>query len=185
MTLIVENGTGLANAEAYGSVAGYRAYWTARGVDTAATNDAGVEALLRAGTDYIDTIQRYKGVRASASQALEFPRSGLNDWNGFAVTGLPAKVTRACYELARKAGTESLYVDLDRGGRITGRSVAGISVSYEPGAPVGKTFRAAMKLLEEYARSPMDMQAVTHDGAYEEPAEGGFAVGMHEGGDPS
>lgn len=152
MSLEVEDGTGKANAEAYGSVAGFRTYWLARGHDFTDTSDSAIEAALRNAFTFGDTIGRYKGTKLVAAQAGEFPRAGLVDWSGNAVTGLPNKLVAAHYELARKALTEELYQDLERGGMIAAESVGPISVSYLAGAPPGKMYRAAMQLLQQYFR---------------------------------
>ena len=47
MTLLVEDGTGVAGAESYLGVTAFRAYWTNRGVDLASYSDATCEAKLR------------------------------------------------------------------------------------------------------------------------------------------
>jgi hypothetical protein len=179
--LIVEDGAGLATADAYASVSAYRLYWADRGIDVTADTDAKVEAGLRVGADYIDTIARYKAARLNAGQAREFPRAGLTDWSGYLVTGVPKRVQWANIELARIAQTETLYTNLDRGGRISAQSLGPISVSYAGDAPVGKVFRAAMQLLEPYVRggSPDTLAASVVEGA---PAAL-FAIGMHDGSD--
>jgi hypothetical protein len=159
MALIVEDGSGMANAESYLSVADFTAYCTARGLTFTADTEAVTEQKLRIATGYIDTVRRYKGSRITAAQALEFPRDGLTDWGGLAITGVPARVKNACAELAYKAFTENLYVDLDRGGMVSSQSVGPISVSYAEGAPAGKSFTAAIKLLEPYFRDAKDIGA--------------------------
>jgi hypothetical protein len=157
MTLIIEDGTSKANAESYLSVADFKGYCDARGLSYAGQADTAIEQKLRIATGYIDTVKRYKGSRLTTAQALEFPRDGLTDWGGLEVTGVPGRVKQACAELAFKAFTENLYVDLDRGGMVTSQSVGPISVSYADGAPAGKSFMVAMKLLEPYFRDPKDV----------------------------
>lgn len=159
MSLIVEDGSGRADAESYLSVADFTAYCTARGLTFTAETDTVTEQKLRIATGYIDTVRRYKGSRTLAAQALEFPRAGLTDWGGLAITGVPARVKNACAELAYKAFTENLYVDLDRGGMVASQSVGPISVSYSDGAPAGKSFTAAIKLLEPYFRDAKEIGA--------------------------
>lgn len=157
MTLIVEDGSGLANAESYLSVATFKSYCDARGLSYAGQVDSVIEQKLRIATGYIDTVKRYKGSRLLSAQALEFPRDGLTDWGGLIVTGVPGRVKQACAELAFKAFTENLYVDLDRGGMVTSQSVGPLSVSYAADAPAGKSFMSAMKLLEPYFRDHKDV----------------------------
>ena len=185
MALVVEDGTGLAAADSYLSLTNIKLYWTNRGVDLAASYaDAVLEAKAREAFLYINTIGRYKGVQLVDGQAGEFPREGLTDWNARTVTGLPKRVKDAFAELTRTALTESLYVDLDRGGKISAESVGPISVSYAFDAPAGKTFRAAMALLAPYVRDVSEQFAPFIGGvAGDATSIPLFSVGMHDNGD--
>ena len=150
MSLVVEDGTGLAEADAYVSLAELKTYWLNRGVDlTDTSEDDQLEAKVREATDYIDTIGRIKGGRATGTQALEFPRTQCLDWSGYEVTGLPARVKKACAELVYKALTtgQTLYADAARGGKVRSESVGPISVTYADDAPTGTVFTQAMNLL--------------------------------------
>lgn len=180
MALIVQTADGLSTADSYQTLAEMDAYAEARGwADWVDADDDAKEAAAREATLYLDTIARYRGVRLNADQSTEFPRTGLTDWSGYAVTGVPFKVKRAHSLLALRALGEGLYVDLDRGGKVIGESVAGISVSYAADAPIGKTFREAMQLLAQYVQSGdlyMPLGA--------EPAvDGMFRIGIHDGPD--
>lgn len=82
MTLVVEDGTGLATAEAYVSVSDADAYHIARGnqswADQTVPSDS-KEAALRRATAFIDATYRgrFPGYPASGRrQALEWPRIG-------------------------------------------------------------------------------------------------------------
>lgn len=154
MSLTVENGTGLADADAYISLADWKSWADGRGRSYADHDDAAIEAAIREGFQYVNTVQRYKAMTLTAAQSGEFPREGLTDWNGRTVEGVPQRVVWANAELAyaRLIGGEDLFQILDRGGRVASESVGPISVSYFDDAPAGKTFLAAMKLLEPYAR---------------------------------
>ena len=77
MTIIVEDGTGLDNAESYSSVAEADAYFTKRGVvrwDDATTQQKEI-ALINA-TETIDLLFGlvFIGVKLKETQALQFPR---------------------------------------------------------------------------------------------------------------
>jgi hypothetical protein len=156
MALVVEDGTGLPNADSYISVAEYKAYADGRGYDYSALTDAQLEQKLREGTQFIDTIQRFKGIQLVSTQALEWPRSGAYDWSGREVSGVPKRVKDAQAEATYKAQTESLYTDADRGGMIKSESVGPISVTYMDGAPATKLFTAVMNLLKPFFRSKLD-----------------------------
>lgn len=169
MAIVVENGTGMADAESYLSVAAFKDYCDKWGYAYGTTTDAVIEQKLRQATNFIDTIFRYKGTRLLASQALEYPRDGLTDWSGFDITGVPQRVAKATAELAFKALTESLYTDLDRGGMVTSESVGPLSVSYADGAPVGKVYRFAENLLKPYIRTSGDFENPVFFGTSESP----------------
>jgi hypothetical protein len=85
--LVVEDGTGLANASSYTSAADIRAYATARGVTLAASDGAGdliVDQLAIKAMDYIEANRSYFwGWRfAPTVQRLEFPREGVPEPDG-------------------------------------------------------------------------------------------------------
>jgi hypothetical protein len=175
MPLIIEDGSGKADADSYQTVAAFKLYCDDRGMSYAGHSDADIERALRQGTNYIDTAFRYKGNRSLASQALEFPRSNLVDWSGFTITGLPVRVVRACSELAFRALSQPLMEDLDRGGKVVSESVGSISVTYAQDAPAGKTWQAAQKLLEPYIRDPNERGSPY----FTEPSGSAFSFDMH------
>lgn len=180
MALIVQNDTGtVALADSYQSLAELTAYATARGWTAwlSATVDK-TEQAAREATLYLDTVVRYKGAQLTAGQATEWPREGVSDWSSRDVTGIPSRIKRAHSLLAFRALSESLYVDLDRGGRIASESVSGVSVSYFADAPEGKAFREAMALIEPFVR---EKNALFVGNATPEPEAGMFSIGMHDG----
>lgn len=122
MALIVEDGSGLANAESYVSVSDCAAYATARGLTFPATPEDKAEAALRRATSYIDNIYRtrFPGQRKKfREQGLEWPRVGVVDMNGFAVSSdeIPIEVIRATCEAAVRelASPGSLTPDVTPG----------------------------------------------------------------------
>lgn len=187
MALIVEDGTGLLDADSYVTLADFKAWCSNRGYRWEDSEDFEIEAQLRLATGWIDTYNRYKGLRMSAAQTLEFPRTGLVDWSGHTITGVPHRVKQACCELAYKGLSEPLYVDLDRGGMVTSESVGPISVSYAADAPAGKVFMFAANLLKPYVRDPKqisyspwqepDTDMHTTLGMHDYPGTGGFTFG--------
>jgi hypothetical protein len=96
MPLIVEDSTGLPDAESYASVDEADAYTLARHLlawQSEAIDDARKEAALRVATEYIETNYgpRFLAERFVSDQALSFPDEG-----GF----VPSAVIRATIELA-------------------------------------------------------------------------------------
>lgn len=181
MPLIVEDGTGLADADAYVSTAAFKTYCDDRGLSYAGKTDAEIDQRIRLATEYVDTINRYKGSRMKGTQSLQFPRLSLYDWGGDEVSGLPLKVKQACSELALRALTGELYEALDRGGMVASESVGEISVSYEQGAPRGRFFTAAMNMLQQYVRDEKSVRPSPRFGTSAEPY---FGFGMMDNPSP-
>lgn len=75
MALIVEDGSGVANANSYVSVAEYRAYATPRGVSLPAS-DSEVETQLILAMDYLE-VQCWRGIATYDDQSLAMPREQI------------------------------------------------------------------------------------------------------------
>lgn len=106
MALIVEDGNGLADAEAYASVEFADKYFADRGfAKWAPLSDSDKERGLRLATDYIDMRfrTRFKGVPRSEEQALCFPRGDKPI--------IPRDLMRACCEYAIRALAAPLVSD--------------------------------------------------------------------------
>ena len=73
MAFIVEDGTGVTNANSYASVAFADTYFTERTIAGWTGTDAQKQAALIKATDYIESFD-FKGVEAEEDQALSFPR---------------------------------------------------------------------------------------------------------------
>jgi hypothetical protein len=107
LTLIKEDGTGLANANSYASVADGDAYHEAHLYATAwtgATADNKAAALVMA-TRLIDAEFQFGGVRMVAAHALQWPRVNCPDpdtGDMVAATNVPKAVVQATCELARE-----------------------------------------------------------------------------------
>ena len=152
MTIIVEDGTGLADAETYISVSDANTYHAARGATAwAALSESDKEAALRRATDYMGQAYRprWAGQRATSTQALDWPRTGVVvDGYEVASTVVPSAVSRACAELALRASAEELSPDLERG--IKRERVDVIETEYDTASPQAKRFRAVDQLLSAY-----------------------------------
>lgn len=150
MALIVEDGTGLAGAESYASVAEGLTYLTRRQrhVDWAALDEAVAEGYLVAATDWIDCRFSYLNDALVSTQARVFPRTGG--------IGLPVAVKNACIELADRARTVSLMPDPthDAGGRVlrSSKKVGPISkeVEYTGGGVPLPAFPFVERMLAPY-----------------------------------
>lgn len=160
MTIIVEDGTGKANAESFCTVAYADQYFSARNVLTWTGTDATKESLLRKATDYMEQVyrMRWAGRRTTSTQALSWPRYAvplLDSPGGYgsgpayvAYNVVPDAVQRACAELALRAISRPLAPDI---GRLKSRSRVGpIEVHYEPGESAVTTFRAVDNMVSPY-----------------------------------
>lgn len=142
MALIIEDGTGVAGAEAYLSVADADAYHLARANAGWIGDEPAKEAALRKATDYLGQVYRLRwlGRRVAADQALDWPRTGIADLGEDEV---PGEVRNATAELALLALTTDLNPALVRGGRVTREKVGPIETQFADGAP-GRTRHPAI-----------------------------------------
>lgn len=137
MTLIVETGAGLPDADSYASVADADAYHAARGNAAWTGTDAAKESALRRATDYLDRLN-YAGTRASAAQALAWPRYDVMlDEYDIAADAVPARVVKAACELALRALSSDLLPD-QGGADVTRETVGPVSVEYAPSPSGGR-----------------------------------------------
>ena len=126
VTLIVEDGTGIVDANSYISEAEYLAYWTNRGNATAiAITGDPLKSLLIQATDYIEIVYYglWQGERLTTTQALEFPRI-IDSVD----VGVPERLKKACCELAYTANSGALLTDVEQ--RIVKEKVAVIETTY-------------------------------------------------------
>lgn len=140
MSLIVEDGTGLADAESYVSAATAGAYHDGMGNSAwDAATEAAKESALRRATQYIDSQYRFRGDPLTTTQALAFPRDDGATW--------PIKrLSDACCELALRALTGSLFAD-QSGGEVLSESIGPVSVTYAPSGLGQQTRYAAVDAL--------------------------------------
>lgn len=101
--LIIEDGTGVSNANSYASVAECRAYAGLRGLAMPA-DDSAVEVLLVKGADYLETFEsKYKGTKTQAAYALAWPRALVFMFNAHTPlpeTTIPSQLKAAQCQLA-------------------------------------------------------------------------------------
>lgn len=104
MSIIVEDGTGMIDSDAYVSVAEADAYFGLRAIATwAGLSTAEKEAAIVDGTDYIGIRWScLKGEVVNEFQALPFPRT---EWDG-----IPVALKRACMEYALLSSEGDLWL---------------------------------------------------------------------------
>lgn len=157
MSIIVEDGTGLATAESYISVAAATTYLNAIGNITwaALATDALREQALRRATHFMTGHYRlrWNGTRMTMTQALDWPRSlvPLKDApfaTYYANDTVPTEVKNACASLALRASTITLLADQTQ--RKSSVTVGPISTTYEAGSKVATTYAEIDAMLRPF-----------------------------------
>lgn len=165
--LIVEDGTVVAGAESYISVADANTYHAARGNTNWATiSEAEAEQALRRATDYLVQVYRLKwdGVRFSGAQALDWPRSFVRNkdqsfGNLYPIVGyfyypsdyIPPELKNACAEMAFKAASGELAPDLDK--TVIKEKIDVLEVEYDKNSLQYKRYRAIDNMLAPFLSS--------------------------------
>lgn len=145
--LIVEDGTGVPNADSLASVEFADNYHNNRGNLTwQVITEPRKEQLLRVATDYIKYIfgPSLIGYKATSTQSLPFPRV-----ISFVNIGNPISVQEATAELALIANTNSLIpTETTRRKKLV--KVGPITVEYDGNSFTGPSFVAAISRLSEF-----------------------------------
>jgi len=123
MAIVVEDGTGKETADSYISINTADTYHSNYGnTSWASTSEANKEIALRKATRALDAMfgGRWKGTRVRQDQALDWPRDGVVDRDGweFDSDEVPAALEDATAIMALRSLTEDVYPDLDNPGRI-------------------------------------------------------------------
>lgn len=148
MAVIVETGAGRSDANSYLSVADADAYIAAYvgNASWASASTATKERALMAATQCLDAEYegRWRGRKASSTQALSWPRVGGVDNDSYAIewNAVPENLKRACAELALRVvlGDELLGVVAQPGDVASESKSLGPlskSVTYVGGRPAG------------------------------------------------
>lgn len=161
MALVVEDGTGLATAESYISVADANARHTAFGNTGWTGTDAAKEAALRRATAYmVQTYRaRWKGERINSTQALDWPRWGAVVGNYTVPSDeVPTTVEDACADLALKALTADLSPDQERA--VVREKVGSLETEYSPYSSQATRYTAIDALLGPFLTGSASMVRV-------------------------
>ena len=153
--------TGGAAAESYSTVAQADAYHAARGNTLwAPLTTTEKEQALRRATDYMAVYAgRWKGIRTSLAQALDWPRYGVVA-NGYDLASdvVPVPVANACAELAFRGAKGDLAPDL--GAQKQSVKVGPIETTYAAGTRQTTKFQAVDNMLMPYLSGGANMVRV-------------------------
>lgn len=125
VSLILEDGTGKANANTYATLEYADAYHRSLGRASWAELDGDTRrSRLVIATRYIDGSYPWKGARRYRDQRLAFPRTGVVDMDKFPVEGIPESLVMAVCEAAFIAVTdEALFLTKDANGQVKREAV--------------------------------------------------------------
>lgn len=168
ITLVKEDGSGMANANSYASLADGNAYHETHLYPepwNAATNERKLAALIMA-TRMIDSEMQFFGSKTTSTQALQWPREqcpdpDLNDntfprligGNWVLENVVPKIVVDATCELARRLLEKNRTADPDGEG-ISNLSITGaLSITFDKTDRADVLPREALHMLEKYGRA--------------------------------
>lgn len=155
--IIVEDGTGLSNANSYTSVLFADQYITVQGGDAtwSASSVAEKEASLRFASQWIDMEfhRRLNGYPLKTTQALQIPRAFAYDSNGNLIDGVPIALQKATAEIAKRHRVDPTQFnpDVDPGGNVSSDTVSvgpvSTTTTYAGERSSDPEFTAVVKLL--------------------------------------
>ena len=129
--IIVEDGTGLENANSYVSVQFADDYFSARGVSewNSLETEQKEYCLIKA-TDFIDNIFQWYGKREFDQQALRFPRVELRDYEGREISGIPVCLKQAVCDASLISNGGELFQKSDANGAVVSEKIGELSFTY-------------------------------------------------------
>ena len=134
VNLIVEDGTGLPNANSYCDLDYALEYCTMKGYTSwQSLSDTEQKVFIIRGTEFIDNFYNWRGRKGKGSQALSFPRLDLYDDDQYLINGIPEKLKKACLEAAflnSTSGADTLFTTKDENGAIKRQKVDSLEVEY-------------------------------------------------------
>lgn len=152
MALIVEDGTGVANAESFVTVAetdaGLSAHYGT--TDWAGKSNDEKEQILRQACDYIVTTYsgRWKGTKVAGDQALPWPRKNVYDEDGYCLYSgtIPWMLKRAQMEASRILASGKSLINDTSETRLVKRTKIG---------PLEKEYADTLFNLQSHVPSPL------------------------------
>lgn len=139
---IVEDSTGLPNANSLASVQDFKDYYSLRNVNISTLTDTQIEGFLVLGTDYILQKYDFKGSKLKDTQSLPFPRVVNNE------TIFPTNVKYATILLAFKSQNGSLLADSQQ--QVKKEKVDVLEVEYMDGSSSEVVYNDVLGYLKPY-----------------------------------
>lgn len=173
MALTVEDGTGLADADAFVSVADCTAYCEAQGLTdwTGAARSPAEddEAAIRRATTWLSSSFTWGGSRTNGrDQALSFPRIDLTDAGDEDVASdeVPVEIVQACciaaaYERTNPGG---LSPTVTLGGRVKAKRVGPLGKEYFAAPMTAEAMRPVLTQVRDMVSGLMGTSSVAYAG---------------------
>ncbi|MTH96415.1 DnaT-like ssDNA-binding protein [Roseibium sp. RKSG952] len=154
MSLTVEDGSGLVDANAFASIAEVDAYHDAMGNAAWTGEDAAKEAAIRRATAFLSNSCSWAGLRTrNRSQALAWPRSGVWDGEGNAIASdeIPHELVNATAEIALRELEEpgAMNPDFIAADAISREKVEGMEVQYANRAASADAYRPVIMTVRD------------------------------------
>ena len=134
ITLVVENGTGLPDANSYCDLDYAVEYCTMKGyTDWLKLSENQQKIFIIRGTEFVDNFYTWKGIRHRQSQSMAFPRDDIYDDDRYPVEGIPDKLKKACIEAAflnASSSANTLFSTKDENGKVKKQKVDTLEVEY-------------------------------------------------------
>ena len=155
MTLIVENGSNVANADALASLQFVTDYHTARGTTTWTGETADMETAIRRASTVVSEGYTYQGERAHLrDQVFSWPRHSVYDREGQPIESdeIPIELKKAVAEIAlRELITPgAMTPDFIRSSVAKSERIGSIAVEYQHGAQSALDLVPMMRLVDAY-----------------------------------
>lgn len=157
VTLVIEDGTGVEDANTYATVAEAKKYAADRSVDLG-TDDVIAGNLVLA-ADFMETEGPYKGVQFSEDQGLSFPRA---ERTGSPSLGIPKKVKNAQCQLLLDIKESGALLTTSRQFALKRRKLEGLEQEWAVGAYASYKPSAAHPMYDHL----MSGFLLTQSGAY-------------------
>lgn len=155
LSLVVEDGSGKADADSFVELSIFKTYCQAMGYSlTGYADEADIEPALRRGTRYISNGIAWPGQRTHGrAQSLQHPRIGLTDAEGLdiasdevAIEVRQATCEAAFYELGNPNGLNPSVTLADR---VKSEKVGSIAVEYTASASTVDAARPVLTIIQD------------------------------------
>lgn len=154
VTIIVETGAGVTNANSYVTLAEQKSFLEAHpyGAATLAKGDDAISAGMVQSCRELDVAAIYRGVRKAWDQDREFPRTGLDPVPD---TAIPKQIKQAQMEYLRFVLSSDRNSEAD-GAAVKREKIDVIEVEYQVGAKRDLVPEIVQRLIQPFVQSIAD-----------------------------